>query len=75
MTGNAAAGPMSPSPNTAVPSLTTATNRERQVYFAARDSSAAIAADTSATPGVYAMDNASLSVSGRVLRTVNLPPS
>ena len=31
MTGNAAAGPMSPRPRTAVPSLTTATSRDRQV--------------------------------------------
>ena len=31
ITGSAAAGPMLPSPSTAVPSLTTATSRERQV--------------------------------------------
>ena len=31
ITGNAAAGPMSPIPSTAVPSLITATSRERQV--------------------------------------------
>nr|CRL53660.1 hypothetical protein CPGR_00939 [Mycolicibacterium fortuitum subsp. fortuitum DSM 46621 = ATCC 6841 = JCM 6387] len=35
ITGNDAAGPISPKPNTAVPSLTTATNRLAHVYLAA----------------------------------------
>ena len=52
MTGSAAAGPMSPSPRTAVPSETTATTRGAQVNRRASSGSAAIALDTRATPGV-----------------------
>ena len=52
ITGSAASGPMSPSPSTAVPSVTTATVLLRVVYRAARDGSAAIASETAATPGV-----------------------
>ena len=52
ITGSDAAGPMLPRPSTAVPSLTTATSRERQVYSRASDSRSAIAEQTSATPGV-----------------------
>lgn len=52
ITGIAAAGPMSPSPSTEVPSETTATSRDVQVYFLARAGSAWIARHTSATPGV-----------------------
>jgi hypothetical protein len=52
ITGSAAAGPMSPSPRTAVPSETTATTRGAQVKRRARAGSAAMALDTRATPGV-----------------------
>jgi hypothetical protein len=43
ITGRDAAAPMSPRPSTALPSLTTATSRLAQVYFAARAGSAAMA--------------------------------
>lgn len=52
MTGSDADGPISPSPSTALPSLTTATRRCAQVYFLASLASAAMARDTCATPGV-----------------------
>ena len=52
MTGIAASGPMSPSPRTAVPSLTTATVLRLIVYWKARSRSSAIALQTRATPGV-----------------------
>ena len=52
ITGIAAAGPMSPRPSTAVPSLTTATVLRLIVYWNALSGSAAIAAQTRATPGV-----------------------
>ena len=52
MTGSDARGPMSPSPSTAVPSLTTATSRLVHVYSATSARSAAMARLTSATPGV-----------------------
>ncbi len=52
MTGSDARGPMSPSPSTAVPSLTTATSRSVHVYRRTRAGSAAIARHTCATPGV-----------------------
>ncbi len=52
ITGIAASGPMSPSPSTAVPSLTTATVLPRAVYRVDRAGSAAMASETSATPGV-----------------------
>ena len=52
MTGIAAAGPMSPRPSTAVPSETTATVLDTQVYSAASSGSSAMAVHTRATPGV-----------------------
>ena len=52
MTGREAAGPMSPSPSTAVPSETTTTRREAHVWVAAFAGSAAMARETWATPGV-----------------------
>ncbi len=52
MTGMAPRGPMSPRPSTAVPSLITATVLRRAVYRIDRVGSAAMARDTSATPGV-----------------------
>ncbi len=52
MTGIAAWGPMSPSPSTAVPSLTTATEFFLMVHSRACDGSPAMAVHTRATPGV-----------------------
>ena len=52
MTGIAASGPMSPSPRTAVPSLTTATVFCLIVRFQTFETSSAIAMQTRATPGV-----------------------
>ncbi len=52
MTGMAAFGPMSPRPSTAVPSETMATVFLRMVWVSARCSSAWMALQTLATPGV-----------------------
>ena len=52
ITGIAAAGPMSPSPRTAVPSLTTATALPLMVSAQAFDGSSWIAMLTRPTPGV-----------------------
>ena len=52
MTGMAALGPMSPSPSTAVPSVTTATELCLMVWVNARLGSSAMAEHTRATPGV-----------------------
>ena len=52
ITGIAASGPMSPSPSTAVPSVTTATLFWRMVSFQAFSLSPAIARQMRATPGV-----------------------
>jgi hypothetical protein len=52
ITGMAAAGPMSPRPRTALPSLTTATVLRLMVYWNALSGSCAIAEQTRATPGV-----------------------
>ena len=52
ITGIAASGPMSPSPSTAVPSVTTATVFCLMVSVRALSTSAAIAMQTRATPGV-----------------------
>jgi len=52
ITGRAPSGPMSPSPSTAVPSLTTATMFCFTVRFQTFETSAAMADDTRATPGV-----------------------
>ena len=52
ITGIAASGPISPSPSTAVPSLTTATVFCLIVRFQTLLSSSAIARQTRATPGV-----------------------
>jgi hypothetical protein len=52
ITGIAASGPMSPSPSTADPSLTTATVFRLIVYSNAFARSAAISWQTRATPGV-----------------------
>ncbi len=74
ITGIAPRGPMSPSPSTAVPSVTTATVFCTQVYSRVSDSSAAIAWDTRATPGVYAMERSSRLASGTVDAIAILPP-
>ena len=52
ITGIAAAGPMSPSPSTALPSVTTATVLRLIVRFQTVSGSSAIARQTRATPGV-----------------------
>ena len=52
MTGMAASGPISPSPRTAVPSVTTATAFCLMVRVKARLGSSLIARQTRATPGV-----------------------
>ena len=52
MTGSAASGPMSPSPSTAVPSVTTATVLCFMVSENARWRSSLMARHTRATPGV-----------------------
>ncbi len=56
ITGIAAFGPISPSPNTAEPSETTATIFARFVYLLPRETSRAISKHTPATPGVYAVE-------------------
>ena len=53
MTGMPASGPMSPSPSTRVPSLTTATRFARFVYSYERETSSLMALHGAATPGVY----------------------
>jgi hypothetical protein len=52
MTGSAGSGPMSPSPRTAVPSVTTATAFCLTVRFQTFSGSSAIARQMRATPGV-----------------------
>ena len=52
MTGSEASGPMSPSPSTAVPSVTMATVFFLMVRSWTRSGSAAMALHTRATPGV-----------------------
>ncbi len=52
ITGSAAAGPMLPSPSTAEPSVTTATELRFTVSRRASSGFAAIASQTRATPGV-----------------------
>ena len=67
ITGMPASGPMLPSPSTAEPSLTTATELCLMVSVLALLLSAAIAMQTRATPGVYAIESASRVVSGILL--------
>ena len=74
ITGSAASGPMSPSPSTAVPSVTTATAFCFEVRVQTADGSAAIAVEIRATPGVYAIERSSLVLSGTFERTAILPP-
>src|SRR4029453_5946717 len=74
ITGIAAAGPISPRPSTAVPSETTAIVLPLIVRFQALPGSAAIASQTRATPGVYAMERSSRFLIGTLLLTSILPP-
>ncbi len=74
ITGSAAAGPMSPRPSTAVPSVTTATVLRLIVSRRASSGLAAMARQTRATPGVYARERSSRFFSGTLGSTDSLPP-
>ena len=74
ITGSAPPGPMSPSPSTAVPSVTTATMLRLIVRFQIDSGSRAIAIDTRATPGVYAIERSSRVFSGTREWISSLPP-
>ena len=65
---------MSPSPSTAVPSLTTATVFCLIVRFQTFSGSSAIADETRATPGVYAIERSSLVLIGAFSAISILPP-
>lgn len=65
---------MSPSPSTAVPSVTTATTLDFQVYSFTSSGCSAMALHTFATPGVYARERSSLLVTGTVAWMAILPP-
>ena len=73
ITGIPAAGPMSPSPRTAVPLVTTATMFPLQVYSYTLSGSAWISLHGSATPGVYAILRSCLLSRGALLTTSILP--
>ena len=72
ITGIAASGPMSPSPSTAVPSETTATVLRLIVRLHAFSGSSAIASETRATPGVYAIERSSRVYERRLQRHLDL---
>ena len=74
ITGIAARGPMSPRPSTAVPSVTTATAFCLIVRARTLSGSAAIARQTRATPGVYAIERSSRVFTGTLFCTSILPP-
>ena len=74
ITGIAASGPMSPRPSTALPSVTTATVLRLIVRLHALSGSAAIAWQTRATPGVYAIDRSSRVFTGAFESMWILPP-
>src|SRR4051794_19978201 len=74
ITGKAASGPMSPRPSTALPSVTTATVLRLIVRFQTFSGSSAIARDTRATPGVYAIERSSRVFSGSRGAISILPP-
>ncbi len=74
ITGIAASGPMSPSPSTALPSVTTATVFRLTVRFHAFSGSSAIAWQTRATPGVYAIERSSRVFTGAFELMWILPP-
>ena len=73
MTGSPAFGPISPRPNTRVPSLTTATVFHLFVYSYTKSGSSAIARQGAATPGVYQMAKSSKSLTVH-LSTVSILP-
>ena len=73
ITGLAARGPMSPSPRTAVPLLTTATRLPFEVYLYALSGSLSISLHGNATPGEYARDNSWEVPCGFVGTTVSFP--
>ena len=74
MTGRLASGPMLPSPSTAVPSVTTAIVLRLMVRRRASSGWAAMASQTRATPGVYAIDRSSRLRSGTLDSIESLPP-
>ena len=65
---------MSPNPSTALPSVTTATVLFLMVRFQTFAGSSAIACETRATPGVYAIERSSRVFSGAFETTSSLPP-
>ncbi len=73
ITGIPASGPMSPSPSTAVPSVTTATVFHRLVSENDSSLSCCIARHGAATPGVYATDSSSRVDTAARLTTSILP--
>ncbi|CAB5009524.1 unannotated protein [freshwater metagenome] len=74
MTGSAAAGPIFPRPNTADPSVTTATVLRLIVRRRASAGSSTMAWQIRATPGVYARERSSRVFSGTFDPTSILPP-
>ena len=73
MTGIPASGPMLPSPSTAVPSLTTATELPRPVYSQTASGLLWISMQGTATPGVYARERSSCVLQGFVGTEDSLP--
>ncbi len=73
ITGSAASGPMSPRPSTAEPSVTTATMCCLVVSAQTFCGSSAIALETRATPGVYAIERSSRVLIGARGTTSILP--
>src|SRR5574341_605371 len=74
ITGMAAYGPILPRPSTADPSVTTATVLRLMVSLRASSGFSAMARQTRATPGVYAIDRSSRVRSGTLEVTSSLPP-
>ena len=74
ITGRAPSGPISPSPSTAVPSLTTATMFCFTVRFQTFAGSSATAIETRATPGVYAIERSSRVLIGAFNAISIFPP-
>jgi hypothetical protein len=74
ITGRAAPGPMLPSPSTAEPSVTTATELPLTVRRVTSSGLAAIASETRPTPGVYAMERSSRVFNGTRDSTEIFPP-
>ena len=74
ITGSAAPGPMSPRPRTAEPSVTTAMVLPLPVRFQTLSGSSAMARETRATPGVYAIERSSRVRIGTFADISILPP-